>query len=341
MVTDNPKVSAYVPQTLKDRLKEFRAERDNISESQAVTIILAEYFQMPEVLGRSLEMASMGGVTLARMEALEEKLINFAASVEHRLQQLREEIRGSSRPLVVHQITPEQTVSESEQSSSLLSELQTIKSDELPTPNQDGVLGVPVGEKQDNSLLSEPLVEPTNYQTNENEKLETPELLDDGAIPSELGSELSKPNALSDEAGTETVEQVPTQKVETNSEVEKDLQNTSNVQQVLTPDEVVDSNESRPELSLSSESPNSLLSQPLSGKIMAKRLGYHPDSLSKVKTRSGNEAFIALSADRDPDKIAWQFAKTGRGYLPANELSSELQSKLLNWLKENFPNYSP
>src|SRR4028118_2084942 len=73
MGTDNPKVSAYVPQALKDRLKGFREER-NISESQAVTIILAEYFQMPEVLGRSLEGIAVGGVTLARMEALEQQV---------------------------------------------------------------------------------------------------------------------------------------------------------------------------------------------------------------------------------------------------------------------------
>ena len=80
MGTDNPKVSAYVPQALKDRLKEFREERKNISESQAVTIILAEYFQMPEVLGRSPEGSSVGGVTLARMEALEEKLATLVVS---------------------------------------------------------------------------------------------------------------------------------------------------------------------------------------------------------------------------------------------------------------------
>jgi hypothetical protein len=98
MGTDNPKVSAYVPQALKDRLKEFREERDNISESQAVTIILAEYFQMPEVLGRSPETASAGGVTLARMEALEQEFSSFTESVEQRLQELAESIKDLSKP---------------------------------------------------------------------------------------------------------------------------------------------------------------------------------------------------------------------------------------------------
>jgi hypothetical protein len=277
MGTDNPKVSAYVPQVLKERLKQFREERD-ISESQAVTIILAEYFQIPEVLGRSSEGGVVGGVTLGRMEALEEKLTDFAALVENRLQQLGEEIGKISRPLVVHQATLDQIVPESEQYSSLLSEPK---------------------------------------------------------------SELPKPNTLSDEAGAETAEQVLTQEVGTNLELEKDSQDTNDAQQTPVHHEIVDSNKNRPELSLSSESPNGLLSHPVPGKIMAKRLGYHPDSLSKVKTRSTDEEFIALSIDRDPDDIAWKSVKKGRGYLPVNELPSELQTKLLNWFKKNFPEYSP
>jgi hypothetical protein len=80
--------------------------------------------------------------------------------------------------------------------------------------------------------------------------------------------------------------------------------------------------------------------KPLPGKIMAKRLGYHPDSLSKVKTKTTDEEFLTLSADKDPDGIAWKFVKKGRGYLLASELSSELQNKLLSWLKENFPEHS-
>ena len=124
MGTDNPKVSAYVPQTLKDRLKEFREERDNISESQAVTIILAEYFQMPEALGRSPQGSHVGGVTLARMEALEERLLDFTASVDHRLRHLGEEIRKITGILVVHDGKLDSIASDGKQSSSLLGEPQ-------------------------------------------------------------------------------------------------------------------------------------------------------------------------------------------------------------------------
>jgi hypothetical protein len=308
MGTDNPKVSAYVPQALKDRLKEFREERDSISESQAVTIILAEYFQMPEVLGRSPEGSQVGGVTIARMEALEERLVDFTASVEHRLQQLGEEIRKIGELSVVHQVTPNEIISE--QDNSLPSEPQVVeevveKVDELPIGNQDSEQVVTVGEIQVGSLPIE-LPSALPKQDGEGEKLEASQEVDNSSLSSEL--------------------------------LTQDRQEAED--QVLVENRRVDSNKSKPELSLLSEPIDNLISKPLSGKVMAKRLGYHPDSLSKVKTKATDEGFLVLSADKDPDGIAWKPAKKGRGYLPANELSSELQTKLLSWLKENFPDYS-
>jgi hypothetical protein len=98
MPTDNPKVSAYVPQIIKDRLSQFREEQD-ISESQAVTIILAEYFGLSEMLARSPQSLGIGGVTLARIEALEQEFSSFTKSVEQRLQELTESINKSSEPL--------------------------------------------------------------------------------------------------------------------------------------------------------------------------------------------------------------------------------------------------
>ena len=77
MATENPKVSAYVPQILKDRLTKFREEREGISESQAVTVILAEYFNIEQVLDRIPEGAVVGGVTLGRVEALENQVVEL------------------------------------------------------------------------------------------------------------------------------------------------------------------------------------------------------------------------------------------------------------------------
>ena len=91
MPTDNPKVSAYVPQALKDRLTQFRQKRE-LSESQAVIAILAEYFQMEEEIGRGSDRASVGGVTLARMEALEKQVSDLQSLVDQRFQELSESI---------------------------------------------------------------------------------------------------------------------------------------------------------------------------------------------------------------------------------------------------------
>ena len=48
MPTENPKVSAYVPQPIYDHLLAFKADR-NLSVSQAVIAILEEYFGLGKV----------------------------------------------------------------------------------------------------------------------------------------------------------------------------------------------------------------------------------------------------------------------------------------------------
>jgi hypothetical protein len=82
MATENPKVSAYVPQVLKDKLAEFREKRGSISESQAVIIVLAEYFGIEQVLDRASEGVVVGGVTLARIETIESQLTELRLLVD-------------------------------------------------------------------------------------------------------------------------------------------------------------------------------------------------------------------------------------------------------------------
>lgn len=171
MGTKNPKVSAYVPQALKDCVEKLAEER-NISESQLVTIILAEYFQMPEVLGRSPETGSVGGVTLARMETLEQEFSNFAKSVEQRLQELAESINKSSEPQVDHS-SPKEEVIDIQQGIDQASEPPTsgesiqLEFLQLKEANDGGLLNEPpvkVEETEEKnelplSLHSEPLGE--------------------------------------------------------------------------------------------------------------------------------------------------------------------------------------
>lgn len=73
MPTDNPKISAYVPQAVYDRFKQFEKEQ-GISMSQAVIVIFAEYFGLEETIKESTKGTTVGGVTLTRIEKLEEEL---------------------------------------------------------------------------------------------------------------------------------------------------------------------------------------------------------------------------------------------------------------------------
>jgi hypothetical protein len=276
MPTDNPKVSAYVPQLIKDRVTQFRQEQE-ISESQAVTIILAEYFGLSQLLGRSPGELAVGGVTLARMEATEQRLSTLTQTLEDRFRQLEEAIaaiKSNSDSPMVHSVTqiPETKFAATELASSSSSAILS----ELPKES----------EVQQGSSYTEPLLDSNDTQV----------------------------------------------------ELSKELQPKANEQTTISLVQSVQSEENS-QLSLLGESGSRLLIKPLSGKIMAKRLGYHPDSLSKVKTKATDEEFLVLSTNRDPDHIAWKFVNKGRKYLPASKLSSELQDRLLNWLKENFPEY--
>lgn len=172
MGTENPKVSAYVPQVMKDRLKEFRKEHNNISESQAVTIILAEYFQMPEVLGRSPERGVIGGVTLARMEALEQGLASFTKSVEQRLQELGKSIsklselrvdQGGQEAVINSQQTINQVSELLARSEAIQLELHQVKDLGIDTPPDELPVKVEQIDEKDKpalALLSELLSDP-------------------------------------------------------------------------------------------------------------------------------------------------------------------------------------
>lgn len=73
MPTDNPKISAYVPQLVYDTFKQFQDER-GISMSQAVIVILAEYFGIQQELKEFIEGSVVGGVTLSRIEEIEQSI---------------------------------------------------------------------------------------------------------------------------------------------------------------------------------------------------------------------------------------------------------------------------
>ena len=93
MPTDNPKISAYVPQVVYDRFKEFQEERE-LSMSQAAIEIFAHYFEI------NLEVSTKeftGGLPGRLMEVerslaeLKELYSQLASKVEH--------IETTSKPL--------------------------------------------------------------------------------------------------------------------------------------------------------------------------------------------------------------------------------------------------
>jgi hypothetical protein len=75
MPTNNPKVSAYIPQHIFDCFKAFYEER-SISMSQAVAIIFAEYFAVDYQVDQASKLPS--GQILSKLQVLEEKVNIFS-----------------------------------------------------------------------------------------------------------------------------------------------------------------------------------------------------------------------------------------------------------------------
>lgn len=92
------------------------------------------------------------------------------------------------------------------------------------------------------------------------------------------------------------------------------------------------------ESDLPPEPPSEIL--PVSGnKLSAIRFKLSANAVAGVKKdfKSSPEKFIEWSRKKDPDGIAWIYVDTPtKGYLPAEELPSELKSKLLKWIAKNI-----
>lgn len=92
MPTDNPKVSAYVPRHVFDKLKEFYEDR-KLSMSQAVTLILSEYFEVDpstKPLHNSISQ---------RLEDLERKLTQVNELHSRLLSELEERVEDLTKDI--------------------------------------------------------------------------------------------------------------------------------------------------------------------------------------------------------------------------------------------------
>lgn len=72
MPTEKPKISAYVPQVVYDRMKEFQ-EAKGLSMSQAITVVLTEYFGLSQEI-ESSSLREVSGVSLQAFRELEARV---------------------------------------------------------------------------------------------------------------------------------------------------------------------------------------------------------------------------------------------------------------------------
>ena len=91
MATNNPKISAYVPPHIFDRFKDFY-ESQQISMSQAVAVIFAEYFQIDEQVNHASSLVS--SPLLGRITALEEKIASLSDHQSELASELLSDVRS-------------------------------------------------------------------------------------------------------------------------------------------------------------------------------------------------------------------------------------------------------
>lgn len=145
MPTENPKISAYVPQAIYDRFKQFQEEQ-GLSMSQAAIVILAEYFGLQQTLEDSGKGTAIGGVTLAQVQELELKLNGLESSFESRLLNLEhsnnEAAIGEITSAQVEELELKVSNLESSLNSRLLTVEEVLSNSITPTDNSSLISGL-------------------------------------------------------------------------------------------------------------------------------------------------------------------------------------------------------
>jgi hypothetical protein len=82
-----------------------------------------------------------------------------------------------------------------------------------------------------------------------------------------------------------------------------------------------------------------VLSNPVSGKLLARRLGVNPPLISDKKKELSRAGFYDWLQSRDPNNIRWKavgkLKSYSKGYLPSEDTSPDLLKKLQDWLEKN------
>jgi hypothetical protein len=80
MPTENRRVATYLPKELDDRLKTFIVERELKGESQALIVILSEFFGVSYTVARQVDYS--GFVKAEQFSALESKVLELAEVID-------------------------------------------------------------------------------------------------------------------------------------------------------------------------------------------------------------------------------------------------------------------
>jgi len=297
--------------------------------SQAVAVIFAEYFGLDLLVKQN---NSTSGLLVERVGLLEQELANLRELVENHL-----ELHGAinkKEHLVVHD------GSSSEGLSSNVAEPNTV------TPSEPliegGLPGVELPEVLENvedwsaegdlpeitpseevgSLLGE-LLKNGDLPETESPEVESLEVLEN--VEASLAG-----GDLSEISPSEPVSTLPSELLENHELSENVKPETGVAQKSLDyPDGLL--------FSMPGNSPKEI--QPISARKLSKhRFGGSEHSVAgaKKKYKNSPQEFIDWTKQKDPDGIAWKMVETPiAGYVPANELPSELWNKLLIWIREN------
>jgi hypothetical protein len=360
MSTSNPKVSAYIPQHIYDSFKSFYEQR-GISMSQAVAVIFAEYFGLDSSVDQK---SSTSGLLVERVGLLEQELADLRELVQKHLQSGG--AVNEKEHLVVHNgglpeavssdvaeptsITPSEPPKEDGLSEAeLLKVLENVEASSVEGDLPENTPSESVGEDRSELPVDADLPKTESAEVKSSEVIENIETSLVGGdapeiTPGELDSNLpSKTLDKNELPGNVNPETVPAQ---------ESLGHPSGLLFFMPGSELPsagnsqDAAESVEDAATRVEVDNplyNLLGEPLNEinpipgiKLSKLRFGLSEAMIAGKKRDKSLEEFTKWTKDRDPDGIAWKYVLTpSKGYLPVDELSSELRDKLLTWIREN------
>lgn len=185
MPTENPKISAYVPQLVYDRFKEFQEER-KLSMSQAVVELLVDYFGIDLSDNSTKEFS--GGLP-DRVRKLEQELVNLKQSYVELFEEVNQ-IKSTGKPPNIEPVITDTKDTVTMAESSLNSELpqdvipdlsNQVDDSTKPESSLDGKLPTETAQEADVSELKSSLNSEPHKQLDfiEVEKRFDSELLDE------------------------------------------------------------------------------------------------------------------------------------------------------------------